>query len=686
MAGVEQALQTWAGHATTQELDAGPSLDDLGGLDAVTAEADRMAAGPQLPYLLTALARALDTLTGEQAAPLLTAAARGLRTPYAAWVLADALDVMCTQPQLTSRLGNRTVKDLASLAEDALTGDVDSALTQPAVAGLLRLAAAGHHPPHRLLALLEDITGTEPADALERLPILIGTTHAHFPATNTLLEVLSTLEKQADLPPQTRADATFELALADLRAALDAPERAAAQDRLRLALMRFTGLQHDHEARLDAAAYAAALQAVLAFAALEDDPATNDTHDEIAEAAQRLDDATANLAAWTSGMHQLDWLTTRGQTQAAWSHLVTTLRTAQAHLDMPSWYNPASALTDLLQVYQASRSIRAPQPSGLTSVISPPIEASFARREGLLQHLEQALAHDPQFTGHPDAEALHAAVRTRRTQDNGRHPPEGMPGKHLQGRPALAALFHADTAGLRDDIDPHLLDQIEDRLQHVARGYTPTGNTRFDEHLETVLGILATSPAWKPTDSHYATDLLQHFLRFLYDRFDAQANLYGDRTAYLGPPTKDKNGKVTPWAEKHLQDDFHQHLTGICTPGTVQREMWDVAGGRADVIYTPAPGSRLVTEVKWRDKSWTRRKIEQDYLAQAAVYTATGPPFSFLLVGDATGNPGGHPSIEDSVWVVSHARTATEIPRLVVTGILPTARPTPSATRIPRGT
>ncbi|MFD3701121.1 hypothetical protein ACFWUZ_34200 [Streptomyces sp. NPDC058646] len=615
---------------------------------------------------------------------MLTAAARGLRTPYAAWVLADALDVVCTQPELTSRLGNRTVKDLAALAEDALAGDADSALAQPAIAGLLRLAAAGHHPPHRLLALLADITGTEPVDALERLPILIGTTHAHFPTTDTLLDVLSTLERQTNLTPQARADATFELALADLRAALDAPERAAAHELLRVALMRFTGLQREHEARLDAAAYAAALQAVLAFATLEDNPSTKAVQDEIEDAAQRLDAATANLAAWTSGMHQLDWLTARGQTQAAWSHLVTTLRTAQAHLDLPSWYTPASALTDLLQVYQASRSIRASQPSGLTSVISPTIEASFAKQEGLLQHLEQALAQDPQFTAHPDAEALHTAVRTRRMQDNRKQPPEGMPGKQLQGRPALAALFHADTAGLRDDIDPHLLDQLEDRLQYVAKGYTPTGNTRFDEHLESLLDVLATSPAWRPTDSHYATDLLQHFLRFLYDRFDAQANLYGDRTAYLGPPIKDKNGKVTPWAEKHLQDDFHQHLTGICTPGTVQREMWDVAGGRADVIYTPAPGSRLVTEVKWRDKTWTRPRIEQDYLAQAAVYTATGPPFSFLLVGDATGNPGGHPSIEDNLWVVSHARTTTEIPRLVVTGVLPTARPTPSATRTPR--
>ncbi|MFJ9893542.1 hypothetical protein ACIQPR_09430 [Streptomyces sp. NPDC091280] len=680
---VEEALQEWASRASEEELDSGPRMEDLGGADAVAAEADTWASGPQLPYLLTALAHGLGTLPDDRTRPLLAAATSGLRHPHSAWVLADALDVVCTRPGLAARLGARTLRDLASLAEDALSGESDPALAQPAIAGLLRLAVAGG-TPHRLLTLLTEITGTEPADALERLPILIGIARDHFADTGRLLDVLSTLENQPDLTPATRADASFELALADERTALEAADRTTADEQLRRALMRFAEIDRNHEARLDARAHAAAIKAVLAFADLEKNPTGADkARQQLTEASGQLDATAANLAAWTGRMHQLDWLSARGLTQSAWSRLVTTLNTAQTHLDQPSWYNPASALNDLLQIYVASRSIHIPAPDapGLNALISPTLETPFIRSEGLLHQMEQALAHDPQFTGHPDAQALHDAVQKRRQQSatTGAQQ-EGMPGKSLEGRPALTALFLTDGIA-----DPHALDLLEQRAHEITKGYTPTGNARVDEHLETLLDIMKTSPAWKPSDSHYFTTLLEHFLRFLYDRFDAQANLYGDRTAYLGPARKNTEGTEVPWNEKNLQDDFHQHLSPLFPPGSIEREKWDVAGGRADVIFTPQPGSRFVAEIKWRTSPWkTQEIIERNYLAQAANYTATGPPFAFLLVGDASDHSAGYRDIEDSIWVISHARSATEIPRLVVTGVLPTARQTPYALRVQR--
>ncbi|WP_415940099.1 hypothetical protein [Streptomyces sp. 039-1] len=49
---LDHALQDWATRATDEQLEAGPTLDDLGGLEAVIAEATAMASGPNLPYLL----------------------------------------------------------------------------------------------------------------------------------------------------------------------------------------------------------------------------------------------------------------------------------------------------------------------------------------------------------------------------------------------------------------------------------------------------------------------------------------------------------------------------------------------------------------------------------------------------------------------------------------------------------
>ncbi|GAB3741971.1 hypothetical protein [Nocardiopsis nanhaiensis] len=687
---MDQALQKWACHATEEELDTGPHLEDLGGANAVIAEAAALATSPQLPYLLTALSHSINVLSDEQATPLLAAAAHGLRNPYAAWVHADALDILCTQPELAARLGSRCIKDLATLAERALSGDSDAALAQSAISGLLRLAVAGQTPPHRLLALLTDIDGTESADALERLPILIGLAHDHFSNTNELLNVLGALENRTELAPTVRADASFELALADERTALEASDPATAEERLRRALMRFAELDHTHGARLDARAHAAAIRAVLAFADLEQSLPTDDSaRQRLTDAADQLNTAATNLAAWTSRMHKLEWLSARGIAQASWSRLVTTLHIAQRHLGQPSWYNPANALNDLLQIYLASRSIHTPtsNPQGFTALISPTVEAPFIHREGLLHHLEQALSSDPQFINHPDALTLLKSVQARRQQANTAvMSGSEAPGKSLEGRPRLASLFRPDAKVLRDDVDPHLLDQLEQRVHEITNGYNPTGNARLDAHLETLLEKLATSPAWKPNDSHYFAALLEQFLRFLYDRFDAQADLYGERTSYLGPARKNDDGKLNHWNEKHLQDDFHQHLSGVFTPGTVKRELWDVAGGRADVIYIPQPSNRFISEVKWRSTPWDREKIERDYLAQAAIYTATGPPFSLLLVGDYSNHSAGYRSIDDSIWTITYARSNTEVPRLIIVGVLPVGRPTPSALRISHST
>lgn len=58
---LDPTLQDWASRATDDELDAGPSLADLGGTEAVLAEADRLATGPLLPYL--------DSMSTTHAAP-----------------------------------------------------------------------------------------------------------------------------------------------------------------------------------------------------------------------------------------------------------------------------------------------------------------------------------------------------------------------------------------------------------------------------------------------------------------------------------------------------------------------------------------------------------------------------------------------------------------------------------------
>jgi hypothetical protein len=75
--------------------------------------------------------------------------------------------------------------------------------------------------------------------------------------------------------------------------------------------------------------------------------------------------------------------------------------------------------------------------------------------------------------------------------------------------------------------------------------------------------------------------------------------------------------------------------------------------------------------------------VERDYLPQAANYTATGPPFAILIVGDHGPHTAGYTSLDDSVWITPVTRSPTETPRLMVIGVLPIGRPTPSDVTTP---
>ncbi|MFG3602618.1 hypothetical protein [Micromonospora chersina] len=666
MGTVEQLLNAWAATATTEQLESGPSLEDLGGAEAVTAEAHILATGPHLSTLLQALVHMETRSAEETRTALIPAITDGFQQPFRAWVLAEAVEVLCSHPILLDTYGRAAANALLGHGEAALAGKQDPAFAHHAIAGLLQLSLSRHTNHRRLLVLLTEINGSEPADALDRLPMLIGIAHDHYEDAG-LLEVLRTLEESEALSPATRNDARYELALATLRAGLRAADRQEVMRLLRSAALRLRSVEDAEQGRLDARAYRLALDAIFAFTDLEDQP-TATVRDHLVASARGLDEAVAQRSAWSARMYQPRWLEARGHTEAAWLQLVATLRNAGARLLEPSWLDASKVLTGVLQVYQASRSVytAAGDSGSLEQLISPPVEAAFIRELGLLNHLEQALEHDPELAQHPDARQLDAKVKARRRALETGSPAE-PPGKSAAGQPPWASLL--------DNPDPVLRRKVLGVIREHERGFALTGNMLLDRQLEQLYAQLSRSPAWVEPERSYFAALLTYFLRFLHIRFDAQADLLGDVTAYLGPP---KPGKKL-WLEEDLQNDCLQYLGGMLEPGSVQREVIDVASGRTDITYTPEPGMRLVVEVKRHESKWTKAGLEEKYLAQAANYTATGPPFCILLVGDHSNHTKGYTSLEDSVWSTWRARSVTETPRFIVVGVLPIGRPTPSA-------
>ncbi len=672
MSTVEHSLDAWSARATGEQLDRGPSLDNLGGAEAVTAEARVLARGPHLPTLLQALVHPESSSAEEIRLALAPAIAEGFQQPFRAWVLAEAVEMLCSHSMLLDSYGSVAAKALLGHAEAALTGERDAAFAHHAVAGLLQMSLGGYTNHRRLLLLLTEISGEEPADALERLPLLIGIAHDHYEDAG-LLEVLRTMEGSQTLSLAARNDARYELALATLRAGLGAEDRQEVTRLLRSAALRLKIVETVEEARLDARAYRLALDAVFAFIDLENQPIAS-ARDHLVASARELGETVAQRRAWSARMHQPRWLEARGHSEAAWLQLVATLRNASARLLEPSWLDASKVLSGVLQVYEASRSVYTfTSASGsLEQLLSPPVEAAFIRELGLLNHLQKALEHDPELSEHPDARRLHTKVEERRRALETGSTAE-PPGKSASGQQPWASLLN--------DPDPVLQQKVLGVIREHERGYALTGNILLDRQLERLHAELTQSPAWVEPEHSYFASLLTHFLRFLHSRFDAQADLLSDVTAYLGPPIPGKKY----WLEEHVQNDCLQYLQGMLEPGSVQRELIDVASGRTDITYTPESGMRFVIEVKRHKSKWTRERLEEKYISQAANYTATGPPFCILLVGDHSDHTKGYTSLEDSVWNTWQARSTTETPRFVVVGVLPIGRPTPSdLTRLSR--
>lgn len=526
MSIVENALAEWAAAAPREQLGRGPTITDLGGLDVVLDEAQSLASGPNFPYLLWAVAQGASQLTDAEVGPLTAAVEAGFRKPYAAWILAEALDILYQHPDLLRRCSKSTARSLASHATDALQGHRDPAYAHPAIAGLLQLSISEHANPHQVLWLLTEIDGTEPVGALERLPLLIGVAHDHY-EDHALVAVLQTLEQHPDLPPATRNDARYELAVATLRAGLQSSDRAEVTRLLRDAAMLMHRVDDAQEARLDARAYGLALDAVLLFTDLASGPVPA-IRDRIAATTDSLGVVVTQRAAWSCRMHQPRWLEARGHIEAAWAQLATALMSAATHLHEPSWYDASTVLTGVLQVYEASRAVytHTAETGGLEKIVSPSVEAAFIHELGLLHHLEQALEVDPELAARPDARRLAAAIDVRRAALGAGSPAE-PPGKSEAGQPVLKLLAAVE--------DPDLQERLRKEVLDHERGYALTGNLLLDQQLERLLGELSRSSAWNHPVSTHFTGLLSHVLQFLHRRFDAQADFLGLVTAYLGP-------------------------------------------------------------------------------------------------------------------------------------------------------
>lgn len=436
----------------------------------------------------------------------------------------------------------------------------------------------------------------------------------------------------------------------------------------------FAAVTASDEDRHDADAYAAAIDAIIAFNRRDIDP--------VRLASARLDRAVSQHAAWLAGCYRPPWMANRRQEERAWQRLSVYLAAAVVPVSDDTWYHVDQALTVLFDAYQASRTFArypdAAASTGVQELVRPVIEGAFIDNARNLSLLDRALADDPQFQHDDTARQLRDAVRAA---DIAAHHP-GPPavsgdrlGKAVRRAPATLRYFRADQAEiLFNRLPAELQLHLENVLYDARIARAETGNAKVEDLLDDIERQLRSSADWPLAGGPFHV-LVQQTVRFLVRCYNLGAGTGGRRTDYLrtsaGPTPK----------ERALQADYLDWLKDGPFSDAVRAEVPDIGAGRADVVVD-LPHFSFYIECK-REESDASHDGLRRYVGQARAYSVTNVAFGILLVLDLTDHRTGIPDMFSSVWVELVQVTTEETPRHIVVIRVPGNRPVPSATDSP---
>lgn len=296
---MDQRITVWARSVPADARRNGPTLTDLGGEDEVLASAAYFTNGPFLDHLVLALAHQLEHEPGDETELHdLLLAGLAATTRHAAF--AGAVDALTHRPALARALGVRLTKTLLRRLTDAQDAGDDPAaalIGAEAVDFLVQLALSQTISSARLLGIMD----------------------AHHPAAG----LREALERCLPFDRLFR-DAAFELALADIRTALQqrtTPRWPTGSATAGSALPTSPAVDPD---RIDARIYRAGIDGQLGLSA-------PDGPQRVAAAADTLRENLQRYRSWRMRTTTPSWTCGRQDDITAWAQLTTLLDQA-AHL------------------------------------------------------------------------------------------------------------------------------------------------------------------------------------------------------------------------------------------------------------------------------------------------------------------------------------------------------------------
>lgn len=639
------------GLIAAREAGQQPSIENLGGMEAIISAAEELSASPMMPDLLQLLLQFYSqeqTANRTEVAKIVKKLLQGASIDF---VLVEAVDILEQFRGLSDELDEPCFTVFLEKATDT-AGKLNGFARAAALDGAFRWAASNRRWQFRLLDFLLGLSPGDDPTLLGYAAKITGVAYSHWRERDLLRKLTELVGVET-----AQADACFELGMANLADGFDAPSRETAQARLDEAKGWFDQSASAREGNPEARLYQDCLEILTQYS-------SGLNKDVLLKARERVQSHAFELAAWSRNGGPPWWLGSRQTEATCWILLANTITGLVEHLEETAWWEPAAVIEQyILATYTAGRSILRRQQDGTIShFLRPTLAASLAREKGQAFLLKAWLKKNTEHEWANEARQLIEEVdRLIEREIRPEHPSEAAP----LGQKVAALIDRASLpVGAKSTLHTVVSSAI---FLHVAN------TTQAEEQvIEACRKAVGSHPDHCNNSNGRALFdcVLLWTVRFVSTRLELTKK--DDPT--IGYLFEREDGKLP--RESELQDDYFRWLT-TNAPGT-GLEVTNVGGGRAD-IRVQLGSERLIVEVKREMENTSFDVIAASYAAQATDYQNVSIRLGFILVLDLVGPKNeGTPHITTLFETRDIARTGETVSRSITMVKVPGRRKRPS--------
>lgn len=621
-----------------------PSVESIGGPDALIQAAPHLAVSPFLTEVVQAIAISGDEDRKSELTNLaidaLTACRNGI-------VLRDCINVLDQLVEPTSKFANALFECYRLRVLDSTLEPIGRAA---ALDGGFRFVVASPNRRYSFMDTLIQVDHASTAEFSRWFAKIVGLMNSYWPdgALKVALENAASIAESAD-------EASFELGMLFLAVGLSSVLPQEAKEAFCRARELFLKSEKAPGERPDALMYAMCLQILVDF---------YDQHldGRSGQIAVQLETLLGELVLYHRSDSDPPWMRARSAELVLWRELGWKLKKLDDSFLEAAWFEPAAIIESyLIPIYRASRAILLrDEGGGIESLVQPAMVGRISENPSFSHVVREWLRQNADSV---DAGAVSDLV-AQMDGDNGLHRKRVILSGRIREEVVTAFL---EQSQLRADDQRRLATLFQSTLGTWYRNLTAVQT----EVLTKCIASVEDHPDYHdvPDVQVLFDSILLWTVTFVSTRLELMSS---DEPAltYLFR-TKGKNRA----RESELQRDFMQYL-GSCVPGT-RIEVTNVGGGRADV-FVQLGAEKLVVEVKRESVDCSFDALSKAYSEQTFDYQNVSARLGFMLVLDQSDRGGASTHLSALFRTVQLKRLGEIEPRSILIVKIPGERLRPS--------